>query len=131
MEKTNWRLVLYPKGKTENSKDFISLDLIKGEDRKGPDRVMVCFEFSILATDGSVLVSRGTILCSFVRGLSMGFASFVKCDEVLKTRMKDYLPVNVLTVRCTMWKNIYEDGGIGSCFVRTQIQVEHGHLCGI
>ncbi|GFY51905.1 hypothetical protein TNIN_51361 [Trichonephila inaurata madagascariensis] len=124
MEKIKWRLALYPKGRTEFSKDIISLHLIRGEDRKGPERVMVCFEFSILATDGSVLVSRGTISCSFVRGLSMGFDCFVKCDEVLKTRMKDYLPGNVLRVRCTMWKNIYKDAGIGSCFARTRILVE-------
>ncbi|GFY51903.1 hypothetical protein TNIN_51341 [Trichonephila inaurata madagascariensis] len=124
MEKTKWRLALYPKGRTESSKDIISVDLIRGEDRKGPERVMVCFEFSILATDGSVLVSTGTIACSFVKGLSMGFDCFVKCDEVLKTRMKDYLPGNVLTVRCTMWKNIYKDAGIGSCFARTRILVE-------
>ncbi|GFY40920.1 hypothetical protein TNIN_430021 [Trichonephila inaurata madagascariensis] len=129
MEKTKWRVALYPKGRSESSKDIISVDLIRGEDRKGPERIIVYFEFSILATDGSVLVSTGTIGCSFAIGLNMGFDSFVKWYEVLKTRVKDYLPGNVLTVRCTMWNNrIYKKLGnntvIGSCFARTRIGVE-------
>ncbi|GFQ80568.1 TD and POZ domain-containing protein 5, partial [Trichonephila clavata] len=122
MGQTKWRLQLYPKGE-ENTKDFISFYLFRNKDGKGPDKLDIHFDLSFLSTDGSVLKSYDLNKNSFVKNGGWGIGQFVKRDEVLKIRRKDYLPGNVLTARCRIW-NTVEVTNYGYCFARTRIGVE-------
>ncbi|GFY43697.1 hypothetical protein TNIN_402671 [Trichonephila inaurata madagascariensis] len=61
---------------------------------------------------------------SLFKGRGWGRYKFVKRDEVLKIKRKDYLPGNVLTARCRMWNNIKESTEYGHFFARTRIGVE-------
>ncbi|GFT86862.1 hypothetical protein TNCV_4599591 [Trichonephila clavipes] len=122
MGKTKWKLKLYPKGDTKEKKDFISFYLVR-DDSTGPE-LDIYYDLSFLAADGSVLVSADIIKKSFAKNVGWGRHEFVKHDEVLKIRRMDYLPGNVLTVRCRMWNNIQEETEYGHCFARTRIVVE-------
>ncbi|GFX38390.1 hypothetical protein TNCV_2343661 [Trichonephila clavipes] len=123
MGKSKWRLSLYPKGDRENEKDFICFYLTR-EDCNEWGNLDINFQLSFLATDDSVLISGGrNYKSSFLLHKSWGFHKFVKCEEVLKIRRKDYLSKNVLTARCRMREN---NGVIdyGHCFAWTRIAVE-------
>ncbi|PRD22121.1 UNVERIFIED_CONTAM: Tdpoz2 [Trichonephila clavipes] len=124
MQKTKWRLNLYPKGDEEEAKGFISFHLRRVEDCHGPESLDIHFDLSFLATDDSVLVTTDTVQESFSKGKCWYADKFVKCDEVLKIRRNVYLPGNVLTARCRMWNNIQEDTEYGHCFARTRIGVQ-------
>ncbi|GFX41324.1 TD and POZ domain-containing protein 5 [Trichonephila clavipes] len=118
---SKWKLNLFPKGK---EKDFISFYLLReNDDREDENFDSVLFQLSFLASDNSVLTSRNITKNSFVKSKSWGYPKFVKRDEVLKIRRKDYLPGNVLTVQCKMWSN-NEVINNGHCFARTRIGVE-------
>ncbi|GFY56064.1 speckle-type POZ protein-like B [Trichonephila inaurata madagascariensis] len=124
MQKTKWRLDLYPKGDEEETKGFISFYLSRVEDCQGPEGLDIHFDLSFLANDDSVLVTTDTVKEWFSKGMYWYADKFVKCDEVLKIRRKDYLPGNVLTARCRMWNIIQEDTEYGHCFARTRIGVQ-------
>ncbi|GFQ90306.1 TD and POZ domain-containing protein 3 [Trichonephila clavata] len=117
---SKWKLEIYPKGVNEAFQDFVSIFLIREvEDRE----ICISFDVSFLATDDSVLVRDIFVEKSFPYFADYGVNELVKHDEVLKTRRKDYLPGNVLTVRCRMWHN-NEETNCGHCFARTRIAVE-------
>ncbi|GFQ71295.1 tdpoz2 [Trichonephila clavata] len=123
MGKNKWRLLLYPEGDEEKTKEFISFYIRREEDCKGPQNVVINFELSFLATDDSVLMKTNTVKQSFARGKKWYADRFVERDEVLQIRRKDYLPGNVLTARCRMWHD-NEETNYGHCCARTRIGVE-------
>ncbi|GFW88423.1 hypothetical protein TNCV_2287491 [Trichonephila clavipes] len=123
MEKTKWRLDLYPKGCLKHSMDYISFFLKRESSCRGPEPFDIYFDLSFLTTDNSVLLSKGPYDNSFFKGKDWGLMRFVQHEEVLKIQRKDYLPGNVLTVRCRMWCN-NEANNYGHCFAWTRIAVE-------
>ncbi|GFR26005.1 speckle-type POZ protein-like [Trichonephila clavata] len=123
MEKTKWRLELYPKGCLKHSNNFISFFLKRESACRGPEQIDLYFDLSFLATDYSVLTSKGPYRNSFFKGKDWGLVRFVEHEEVLKIRRKGYLPENVLTARCRIWYD-NEANNYGHYFARTRIAVE-------
>ncbi|GFU31835.1 TD and POZ domain-containing protein 5 [Trichonephila clavipes] len=120
---SKWRLKIYPKGKTENTKDFISFFLIRDITCNGPWNVNIHFDLSFIGSDGSVLVSTGTKENTFLKSKFCGYRDFVERDEVLKVRRKDYLPGDILRARCRIgYDNEITD--YGHCYARTRIGVQ-------
>ncbi|GFQ71300.1 TD and POZ domain-containing protein 3 [Trichonephila clavata] len=124
MAKTKWILKLYPKGDEETEKEFISFDLYREADSKGPQKFGILFELSFLATHGSDIVTNNISTNVFKKDDARGFAEFIKRDEILKIRRKDFLPEDVLTARCRIWNSIRSVKIEGHCFARTRILVE-------
>ncbi|GFY70126.1 TD and POZ domain-containing protein 2 [Trichonephila inaurata madagascariensis] len=124
MAKTKWKLVLYPKGDDEETKDFISFYLIREKDSKGPNKFEISFDLSFLATDGSVLVPDDKSAYAFKKGYDWGEGEFIRHDEVLKIRKKDFLPEDALIARCRIWNCIRAVKIEEHCFARTRIVVE-------
>ncbi|GFS95462.1 speckle-type POZ protein [Trichonephila clavipes] len=122
MEKTKWRLELYPNGCLKHSMDFISFFLKRESTCRGPEPFDIHFDLSFLTTDNSVLISKGPYRNSFFKGNFWGDVRFVE-HELIKIRIKDYLLRNVLTARCRMWYN-NEANNYGHCFAWTRIAVE-------
>ncbi|GFX38446.1 TD and POZ domain-containing protein 4 [Trichonephila clavipes] len=124
MAKTKWRLLLYPKGDEETEVEFISFFLLREIDSKGPIDFEIFYELSFLAEDGSVLKSSAIFRREFERGKCRYFAKFAKSDDFFKIRRKDYLPEDVLTARCRIWKSTRGVKIDVYCFARTRIVVE-------
>ncbi|GFV22099.1 TD and POZ domain-containing protein 5 [Trichonephila clavipes] len=118
-----WRLKIYPKGNTENTKDFISFFLIRDITCNGPWNVDIHYDLSFIGTDGSCLVSAGTYENTFLINKSWGYGYFVERDVVLKVRRKDYLPGDTLTARCRIGHG-NEITNYGHCYARTRIGVK-------
>ncbi|GFY68310.1 TD and POZ domain-containing protein 1 [Trichonephila inaurata madagascariensis] len=123
MANTKWRLDLFPKGDEYTDEDFISFNLIRLDDCRGPREYQIFYELSFLGTDGSVLMLTNIIKDSFWKDSSSDAASFVK-REVLKFRRKEFLPEDVLTTRCRMWKSIGQVERNVHCYARTRLEVE-------
>ncbi|GFY73685.1 hypothetical protein TNIN_429801 [Trichonephila inaurata madagascariensis] len=119
--KTTWKLKLYPTGNIELNKDFISIFLRREKNTTEPLNVTLSYRISILGTDDSVLFSRTVLKYPFGRGCGDGFGEYMKRDEILKIRRKDYLPQNALTVHCSIWNDVQEHV---RCLARTRILVE-------
>ncbi|GFT86870.1 TD and POZ domain-containing protein 1 [Trichonephila clavipes] len=115
-----WYLLLYPRGFNDNCKDFISFYLFSHSN-------IVCnidFELSFIAVDGSVLVSKRLHVNDFKPGKTSGCDEFVRREEVLNIRRKDYLPGDVLTARCRIRDLDENNARDGHWFIRTQIEVQ-------
>ncbi|GFR05691.1 tdpoz2 [Trichonephila clavata] len=90
MGKTKWRLKLYPKGYRKKTKSFISIYLARESASKELSYHFIKFDLSFLAADGSVLVSEDITKNMFGVEKCWGTDGFVKHDEVLKIRKKDF-----------------------------------------
>ncbi|GFT01636.1 speckle-type POZ protein B [Nephila pilipes] len=124
LEKTKWRLLLYPKGVSDVKEDFISFYLERQEDCRGPKSFTIFYELSFLAADGSVLESSGTSKYSFCKNYGRGFKDFVKQREVFQKRRKEFLFRDILTARCRLWNTAQGVIKNEQCFARTQIGIE-------
>ncbi|GFY68115.1 hypothetical protein TNIN_445451 [Trichonephila inaurata madagascariensis] len=123
IERTKWKLVLYPDGDLSVKNDPMSFFLRREEDSKGSIDITIFFEFSFLAVDGSVIKSSGIGEHSFVRGKDGGFLEILK-KELLKSQRQQFLPNDILTARCRMWKKSGQITEEIQCFARTQIGAE-------
>ncbi|GFR08011.1 speckle-type POZ protein B [Trichonephila clavata] len=123
IERTKWHLTLYPDGDLSEVKDSISFFLIREEDSKGPTDLTISFELSFIAADGSVLKSSGINVYSFTRGESGGYPEILN-KELLLSQRQQFLPNDILTVRCRMWKEFGQITEEIQCFARTQIGAE-------
>ncbi|GBN80412.1 Speckle-type POZ protein [Araneus ventricosus] len=123
LEGTAWLLRLYPRGDREKVKGYISLRLYRSSDDDGPENFPLTYEMSILAADGSTLVST-ELRYTFKRGISYGLMRFLQIDEVLLRRKSDYLPQDILTVRCKLWKSEGNLQQVTQISARTRIGIE-------
>ncbi|GIY18660.1 hypothetical protein CDAR_11841 [Caerostris darwini] len=67
------------------------------------DTTEIDFELSILAADGSNLISRKGTIRSFSEYLN-GFLDFVERNELLLNRKDEFMKNDTLTLRCRMWE---------------------------
>ncbi|GFY57133.1 TD and POZ domain-containing protein 3 [Trichonephila inaurata madagascariensis] len=123
IERSKWKLALYPDGCMSARNNSISFFLRREVDSKGPTNLNIFFELSFLAVDGSVVMSSGIFECSFDRGKSGGFSEFMK-KESLGFHKQQSLPEDILTARCRMWKKFGQITEERQCFARTRIGVE-------
>ncbi|GBN01132.1 hypothetical protein AVEN_189196-1 [Araneus ventricosus] len=117
MDKTKWKLELYPRG--ERSVD-VGVYLFRSKDISDVAIVEVKYELAFIGKDGSVLVSTNTehAIGNYQRMSKMfehaignyrrmsqmsGEELCVKQEEVYFKR-SEFLPQDTLTVRCRMWK---------------------------
>ncbi|GFY55611.1 TD and POZ domain-containing protein 3 [Trichonephila inaurata madagascariensis] len=123
IERSRWKLVLYPDGEMSARNNSISFFLRREEDSKGPTHLNIFFELSFLAVDGSVVMSGDIFEYSFDRDKSCGFSEFMK-KESLQFHKKQSPPEDILTARCRMWKKFGQITEERQCFARTRIGVE-------
>ncbi|GFQ64396.1 speckle-type POZ protein [Trichonephila clavata] len=103
IERSKWKLVLRPNQKLSETNCLIICFLIREEDSKGPTYLTILFEVAFLNDDGSVLKSNGIYVYSFTRDTSRGFSEIFE-KELLRSQKKQFLPNDILTVRCRIWK---------------------------
>ncbi|XP_055952909.1 speckle-type POZ protein B-like [Argiope bruennichi] len=82
------------------------------------------FEFSILAIDGSPLISKEKVKKQFKEGKRRGFWDFIPLHYVAKNRTIVFLPQGTLTLQCKIWKTEGEMSETAVCFARTRIGIE-------
>ncbi|GBN01123.1 Speckle-type POZ protein [Araneus ventricosus] len=119
MDKTKWKLELYPRG--ERSAD-IGVYLYRRKDLSDVAIVEVIYELAFIGKDGSVLVST-KIEHTFPRCQGFGEDSFVNREEVYDTKRLVFLPQDTLTVRCKMWKKGEEMLQDVRCTARSRIGI--------
>ncbi|GBM39610.1 Speckle-type POZ protein [Araneus ventricosus] len=123
LEDTTWALELYPRGQDDEDKDEMSLFLNRSEQDDGPRIVSLKYELSLLAADGSVIWYEEYDY-AFKRGDGYGSDGLLQMDEILLGRKADYLPQDILTVRCKIWKGEGNVRNIGQSSARTRIRIE-------
>ncbi|CAL1288891.1 unnamed protein product [Larinioides sclopetarius] len=124
LEGTAWDIQLYPKGLSDKYKGRVSLFLNRSAIDDGPESYSISCELAVLAADGSLLRFL-KYEYAFKKGEDYGFRVFLEKDEIFLRKMTDYLPQDVLTVRCKIWKSEGEVvRNIGQSSARTRIRVE-------
>ncbi|KAF8777729.1 TD and POZ domain-containing protein 2 [Argiope bruennichi] len=121
---TSWALCLYPRGDEDDL--FIGCYLQREVNDEGPQSIMMSYEITCLAADGSALSSFESSKSErpFEGGTGYGNPHFLSRSEVLGEKRKSYLPKDTLTLSCKMW--VFDENRCDStqCFARTRIQVE-------
>ncbi|GFS71357.1 speckle-type POZ protein-like B [Nephila pilipes] len=126
LENTQWRLLLYPRGSTDEN----SIDYLLGRTSKdGPKSITVKCEFAFLAEDGSVLLTKERERDSFENGTYWGFEKFAKREELLRTRRKSFLPQDILRTRCRLWRMDLKPLKPITFHARTTVNVEKRNFC--
>ncbi|GBL90842.1 Speckle-type POZ protein [Araneus ventricosus] len=123
LDGTTWALELYPRGDDEENEGHISLFLVRSEQDDGPENFSIKYKLSFLAADGSAFYCQKTEN-EFRRGYGHGYGQFLKMDKILFRRNSPYLPEDILTVRCKVWKGEGKVQSIGQSTARTRIRVE-------
>ncbi|CAL1280887.1 unnamed protein product [Larinioides sclopetarius] len=117
MEMTKWTLRL-----NVSTSDII-LRLYREEEDDGPEKIGIVYELSVLNDDGLPLIRRiGTY--TFLRGRHGGMQNFIKKDDVFSRRKEEFLPTEVLTIRCRMWKKGVETLKPDVSFARTRMGMD-------
>ncbi|GBM90495.1 Speckle-type POZ protein, partial [Araneus ventricosus] len=120
IQNSGWTLQLYPRGR--NIADYFSLYLNRCEDN-GPKKLCVNFELSCISAANSPLQSHTFPESdkSFTKnGSGFGHPRFISRHEVFFQKKDLYLPRDVLTLCCRMWKN--ED-------IAKEFAQSFGHTC--
>ncbi|GBN87733.1 Speckle-type POZ protein [Araneus ventricosus] len=117
---TAWNVELYPRGLGDYNRGNISVYLYRNED-DGPDFLIVNWHISFVAKNGSSLFLR-ECASYFSKKFKDGWS--LAMDDVLLKRATNYLPKDILTVRCKLWSG---DGDveIAPICARTRIGIEH------
>ncbi|GFY75466.1 hypothetical protein TNIN_181381 [Trichonephila inaurata madagascariensis] len=118
IDRTQWRLLLYPKG--ENVANYIAYYLKRYEYSKGPKSIEINFEFSFLTEEGAVLQPSVALKDSFKNGEAKGTCQF-KLREVFLPKC---LPQDILTAYCRVWISGRINMGSVKMFANTIIKVE-------
>ncbi|GFS56269.1 uncharacterized protein TNIN_234001 [Trichonephila inaurata madagascariensis] len=119
LENTEWVMHLYPRGCS--TADKIGFYLHRKDDGSGTDDIDVYFELAFLSKCGDNLCSSRSVKLTFSKGSSWGFDAFASFT-VLSS--KQYLPFNILTARCKIWR--YDRKvAVGKCFLAgTRVAVQ-------
>ncbi|CAL1284119.1 unnamed protein product [Larinioides sclopetarius] len=115
-----WTLNLFPRG--EVISDYFSLYLYREDN--GP-QLSVNFELSCIS-DKNLLLQSHTFAesdMSFTRYLGFGHPRFMSRYEIF-ARKTLYIPGDILTLRCRMWKDEGVAKEFGQKFGRTCLQIE-------
>ncbi|GFY61335.1 hypothetical protein TNIN_66231 [Trichonephila inaurata madagascariensis] len=119
IERTQWRLLLYPKG--DSIANSISYYLKREENSEGPKNTEINYELSFLIEDGTILQPSVASKDSFKSGQVKGPSQFKMRDEIFYSKC---LRHDILTAYCRIW--ISGSGNIGSVkiFANTIINVD-------
>ncbi|CAL1301290.1 unnamed protein product [Larinioides sclopetarius] len=115
LEGTSWRISVYPKGRTEEDKGYISLYLRRSLLDDEPENVSLNYELSFFAADGlpfCLKASKETFICDN----AAGWPKFVKLEDVAQ---------KILTVRCRIWRGEGKIHKVAPICARTQVAVEN------
>ncbi|GIY81447.1 speckle-type POZ protein B [Caerostris darwini] len=82
------------------------------------------YELSILATNGSPLISRKVTKCLF-NEYKHGFSDFVERSENLENRKDEFLKNDTLTLRCRLWESRMSQKIHSFCKTRPNIDRTH------
>ncbi|GFU74284.1 TD and POZ domain-containing protein 4 [Trichonephila clavipes] len=123
IERSRWKLMLYPEGDLITKDGSISFFLKREEDSKGPTDLRIFFQLSFLSASGSVVMSSRIFEHPFKRGKCGGVLDFMK-KESLQLNRQQSLPEDILTAHCRMWKKFGQVTEERQCFARTRIGVE-------
>ncbi|CAL1294603.1 unnamed protein product [Larinioides sclopetarius] len=115
-----WYLGLYPRG--QEYEDFISFALYKELDSKKTVQREIKYELAFVGKDGSFL--RRISKYDFSDHPGHGFSDFAGREEVFDTKRSIFLPHDILTARCRIWKTDGELAESIRCFAHTRIGVE-------
>ncbi|GBM04529.1 Protein roadkill [Araneus ventricosus] len=121
---TQWIIKVYARESKKMSKESLGVYLCRKKDDSPVANMQVKYEIAFIGKDGSVLVSE-TLTSNFEKGVGHGFPAFVKQEEVFDTKRSIFLPQDILTVRCRMWKNCESMLQDVRCFARTRIGFEN------
>ncbi|GBM11958.1 Speckle-type POZ protein B [Araneus ventricosus] len=122
IEKTKWKLWLYPRGARDGN--YIGYFLNREADSKGADKIEIKYELAFIAKDGSILVSKGIVKDTFPKGEEFGYNVFQKREDVYISKRSTFLPQNTLRARCKIWKGVGEMTEDVRCTAYTRIGVE-------
>ncbi|GIY34635.1 hypothetical protein CEXT_475811 [Caerostris extrusa] len=98
-----------------NDTNFISFYICNNKQ----DTIERDYELSILAPNGSPLISRKATKCLFNES-KHGFSDFAERNEILENRKDEFLENDTLTLRCRLWEKLEEEEKI-------QIEVTNPH----
>ncbi|GBN88854.1 Speckle-type POZ protein B [Araneus ventricosus] len=123
LEGTAWNLQLYPRGGSPVLNGVISLYLERSASDEGPEKALIKYELSFLAACGSPRYSVEFDRV-FKRGVGYEWYTFLKIDEMLLGRRAEFLPEDILTVRCKIWKGQGNIHKMAPICARTRIGIE-------
>ncbi|GBL86637.1 Speckle-type POZ protein [Araneus ventricosus] len=123
LEGTAWNLQLYPRGVSEAFNGVISLYLERSASDEGPENTSLKYELSFLKADGS---PRFSIEFNhvFQRGVRREWYTCLKIDQMLLGKRGNFLPEDILTVRCKIWKGEGNIHKVAPICARTRIGIE-------
>ncbi|GFR28856.1 hypothetical protein TNCT_511881 [Trichonephila clavata] len=119
IEKTRWRLVLYPKG--EKIGNYISLYLKRLEGSKGSKVIAIDYELSFLTRDGEILKPNFVSNDTFQKGQAKGASQFKMRDETFQSKCVDE---DILTAYCRIWVSSRKNTGSARIFASTIINID-------
>ncbi|GFU42078.1 hypothetical protein NPIL_351671 [Nephila pilipes] len=119
MERTEWRLLLYPGG--DSNENFIAYYLKRYEYSKGSYSIEIDYELSFLVEDGTILQPSITSKNKFTKNQEKGASQFKTRAEIFSTKC---LPEDTLTAYCRIWIRGRKNIGNTNIFARTVINVE-------
>ncbi|GBN79713.1 hypothetical protein AVEN_162693-1 [Araneus ventricosus] len=117
LEMTKWSLGWYVFGSD------IRLFLQREQENAGPEWIEIDYDLSFLGADGLPLI-KNTGTFPFRKGFYSGFSKFAEKDEVFCLRRAEFLPRDVLTVRCRMWRKTNKTLKPHVCFARTRFGLD-------
>ncbi|GBN07959.1 Protein roadkill [Araneus ventricosus] len=115
---------MYPRGYREEDKGCISFCLYRSRMDNGPENFPLKYELSVLAADGSTLLSVEYEQTFKKGGCGWVVPKFLQIDEVLLRRKADYLPQDTLSLRCKMWKGEGTSQRVTQICARTCIGIQ-------
>ncbi|GFY08716.1 TD and POZ domain-containing protein 3 [Trichonephila clavipes] len=119
LERTKWRLCIFPKGDT--TENCVAYYLKRHQESKGPNAIEIEYELSFL-DENSTLQSTVVLKDSFMQGQAKGKRQFIKRDELFSS--KDELR-DTVTACCRIWVSGKRDLRSEVIYARTIINVEN------
>ncbi|GFU28143.1 TD and POZ domain-containing protein 4 [Nephila pilipes] len=122
LQKTRWSLQLLYGGKNQET-IFSFLKREREGDESGLESIEIDTEIAILSADGSPLVKSRSKWSS---SLYMGNTRVLELvrKDVLFRRRSEFLPRNVLTLRCQVWRRGFETLRGEMYFARSKVMTE-------
>ncbi|GBN06762.1 TD and POZ domain-containing protein 4 [Araneus ventricosus] len=114
MENTKWRLSLH------SVLPYIFMYIYREEEDDGPEEIEIDYELSLLGADGLPLIKIADTH-TFLRHQNRSILRFEENHDVFFRRRAEFLPRDVLTIRCRMWKKGTETPKPDACFARTRM----------
>ncbi|CAL1275158.1 unnamed protein product [Larinioides sclopetarius] len=103
LESTKWSLELYPKGSSSNN-NFVSVFLKREKDYRGPKVIELKYQLAFLNKKGLILNIADVWGDRFKKDY-IGIRPLSETREkVFVTERETFLPEDILTIQCKLWK---------------------------